>query len=76
LFGGKGGVGKTSTSAAVAVKCADSGLNTLVISTDSEHLLGDALDRIPLCLWRTHTPTSSLRHCLPLLTLCTPQHER
>ena len=34
-----------STSASVAVKCADSGLNTLVISTDPAHSLGDALDQ-------------------------------
>jgi arsenite/tail-anchored protein-transporting ATPase len=29
----------------VAVKCADSGLSTLVISTDPAHSLGDALDQ-------------------------------
>jgi Anion-transporting ATPase len=34
-----------STSASVAVKCADSGLSTLVISTDPAHSLGDALDQ-------------------------------
>ncbi|CAM9203581.1 unnamed protein product [Chrysoparadoxa australica] len=45
LFGGKGGVGKTSTSAAAAVQCADSGLNTLVLSTDPAHSLGDALEQ-------------------------------
>lgn len=43
FFGGKGGVGKTSSAAAVAVECADAGLNTLVISTDPAHSLGDAL---------------------------------
>jgi len=41
--GGKGGVGKTSTSAAIAIKFADEGLRTLVISTDPAHSLGDAL---------------------------------
>ncbi|CAM9595084.1 unnamed protein product, partial [Discosporangium mesarthrocarpum] len=45
FFGGKGGVGKTSTAAAVAIQCADSGLRTLVISTDPAHSLGDALDQ-------------------------------
>ncbi|MBN1878302.1 MAG: TRC40/GET3/ArsA family transport-energizing ATPase [Anaerolineae bacterium] len=44
LYTGKGGVGKTSTSAATAVYCADLGYRTLVISTDSAHSLADALD--------------------------------
>lgn len=43
FFGGKGGVGKTSSAAAVGVQCADEGLKTLVISTDPAHSLGDAL---------------------------------
>ena len=43
LVGGKGGVGKTTTSAALAVACAEEGHNTLVISTDPAHSLGDAL---------------------------------
>lgn len=43
LFGGKGGVGKTTTSASWAVKLADSGFNTLVVSSDPAHSLGDAL---------------------------------
>jgi len=41
---GKGGVGKTSTSAATALRCADLGLKTIVISTDTAHSLGDSLD--------------------------------
>jgi len=44
LVGGKGGVGKTTTSAAVAVECASRGFNTLVVSTDPAHSLGDALE--------------------------------
>ena len=43
LVGGKGGVGKTTTSAALAVACAEEGYNTLVVSTDPAHSLGDAL---------------------------------
>ena len=42
---GKGGVGKTSISAATALRCAERGLKTLVISTDTAHSLGDALDK-------------------------------
>ncbi len=44
LFTGKGGVGKTSVAAATALRCADSGLRTLVLSTDSAHSLGDTFD--------------------------------
>ena len=47
LFTGKGGVGKTTTSAATAVACAGRGLRTLVVSTDPAHSLADALD-VPL----------------------------
>jgi arsenite-transporting ATPase len=41
---GKGGVGKTSISAATALRCAEKGLKTIVISTDTAHSLGDSLD--------------------------------
>lgn len=44
LYTGKGGVGKTSVSAATALRCADLGLRTVVMSTDLAHSLGDALD--------------------------------
>lgn len=44
LFTGKGGVGKTTTAAATALKAAQSGLKTLVFSTDPAHSLSDALD--------------------------------
>lgn len=43
LFTGKGGVGKTTLSAATAVACADRGLRTLVMSTDPAHSLADVL---------------------------------
>ncbi|MGH7704677.1 MAG: ArsA family ATPase [Candidatus Dormibacteria bacterium] len=45
LYTGKGGVGKTTVAAASALKCADMGLRTLVLSTDAAHSLGDSLDR-------------------------------
>lgn len=47
LYTGKGGVGKTSIAAATALRCAELGYRTIVVSTDSAHSLGDALD-LPL----------------------------
>ncbi|MBV9791184.1 MAG: ArsA family ATPase [Chloroflexi bacterium] len=44
LYLGKGGVGKTTTAAATAVRAADLGHRTLVVSTDVAHSLADALD--------------------------------
>src|SRR5688572_6065481 len=44
FFGGKGGVGKTTCSAAAAVRAAGEGQRVLVVSTDPAHSLGDALD--------------------------------
>ncbi|MDD3339648.1 MAG: ArsA family ATPase [Lachnospiraceae bacterium] len=41
IFTGKGGVGKTSLAAAHAVKAADQGMRTLLVSTDMAHNLGD-----------------------------------
>ncbi len=43
LYTGKGGVGKTSVAAATAGRCADSGMKTLVLSTDPAHSLADSL---------------------------------
>jgi arsenite-transporting ATPase len=44
LYTGKGGVGKTSVAAATALRCADLGYKTIVLSTDTAHSLGDSLD--------------------------------
>lgn len=44
LFTGKGGVGKTTVSAATALACAEVGERTLVLSTDAAHSLADAFD--------------------------------
>ena len=45
LYTGKGGVGKTSVAAATALRCAEAGYRTVVLSTDAAHSLGDSLDR-------------------------------
>jgi arsenite-transporting ATPase len=45
LYTGKGGVGKTTVSAATALMAAERGYRTLVISTDPAHSLADAFDR-------------------------------
>jgi arsenite-transporting ATPase len=44
LFTGKGGVGKTTITAATALRAAELGHKTLVMSTDPAHSLADALD--------------------------------
>src|SRR5664279_4971162 len=47
LFTGKGGVGKTTAASATALRLADRGVKTLLLSTDIAHSLADALD-VPL----------------------------
>lgn len=47
LFGGKGGVGKTTSSAATALWLARAGFRTLVVSSDPAHSTSDSL-RYPL----------------------------
>ena len=44
LFTGKGGVGKTTVAAATALRAAQSGHRTLVMSTDPAHSLADSFD--------------------------------
>ena len=45
LFGGKGGVGKTTLAAAAGLVSAREGARTLVVSTDPAHSIGDAYER-------------------------------
>jgi len=44
IVSGKGGVGKTTFSAALGIMLADAGKKTLVVSIDPAHSLGDSLD--------------------------------
>ncbi len=44
FYGGKGGVGKTTCAAATALRLADAGRETLVVSTDPAHSLSDSLE--------------------------------
>ena len=44
LFTGKGGVGKTTVAAATALRAAQAGHRTLVMSTDPAHSLADSFD--------------------------------
>jgi arsenite-transporting ATPase len=46
LYTGKGGVGKTSVAAATALRCADLGYRTIVVSTDAAHSLADSFDLV------------------------------
>ncbi|MEL7648346.1 MAG: TRC40/GET3/ArsA family transport-energizing ATPase [Sedimentibacter sp.] len=45
FFGGKGGVGKTTCSASYAVYSANSGLKTLLVSTDPAHSTSDIFEK-------------------------------
>ena len=45
FFGGKGGVGKTTSSSAYAYHCAEKGEKTLLVSTDPAHSLSDIFER-------------------------------
>ena len=45
IFTGKGGVGKSSIAAAHAVKSAEEGTKTLLVSTDIAHNLGDIFEQ-------------------------------
>lgn len=62
LLGGKGGVGKTSSAAALGVKLASMGQKALIVSTDPAHSLSDSLDQVSLNIL-----ANGLYICVPLL---------
>lgn len=53
LYAGKGGVGKTTISAATGLRCARLGYKTIVISLDMAHSLSDSFD-LPVDLYNTN----------------------
>ena len=55
FFSGKGGVGKTTIAAATALRCADRGIKTILLSTDPAHSIGDLLG---LPIHSTPTPVA------------------
>ena len=52
MISGKGGVGKTSLAASLAVRLAAAGHQTLVVSTDPAHSLSDSLAQVWLAASR------------------------
>lgn len=58
MVSGKGGVGKTSLAASLAVRLAEEGHQVLVVSTDPAHSLSDSLAQVS---YRSHALTLTLR---------------
>lgn len=52
MLGGKGGVGKTSCAASLAVKFANHGHPTIVVSTDPAHSLSDSFDQVSKSIFK------------------------
>ena len=63
MVSGKGGVGKTSLSASLAVKFAAAGHTTLVVSTDPAHSLGDSLAQVSCSIKLTMISSGTPSFC-------------
>ena len=71
MVSGKGGVGKTSLAASLAVQFAAEGHNTLVVSTDPAHSLSDSLAQVGPAEF--HQSPASARPAWRLPWLCIAQ---
>ncbi len=68
MLGGKGGVGKTSLAASLAVKFANSGHPTLVVSTDPAHSLSDSFAQVQTSM-KVMIDVMTHRNCCNLETM-------
>ena len=69
---GQGGVGKTSLAASLAVRLAAEGHNTLVVSTDPAHSLGDSLGQVQAWQKLCHADLQMNRHRTSLAACMMP----
>jgi len=75
VFGGKGGVGKTSMAASLAVKFANHGEPTLIASTEPSRSLGDLFEQVSESLCHLLEKTVSLVSLLNVLLVLFIGHE-
>jgi hypothetical protein len=68
MLGGKGGVGKTSLAASLAVKFANIGHPTLVVSTDPAHSLSDSFAQVQTSM-KVMIDVMTHRNCCNLETM-------
>ena len=68
-------MGKTSTAAALAVKFANAGARTLVVSTDPAHSLSDSLDQVVQLSLHDEAVLAALSKPNPLVQFLGPTFE-
>ena len=74
MVSGKGGVGKTSLAASLAVKLAQAGHTTLVVSTDPAHSLSDSLDQVGFMVQQAGQVSDSLAQVWAAQEVWAAQH--